>query len=339
MFGFEMTEYDKQVYEEELKDFLPDKMIDVHTHVWKKEFPRWGASNGGALWPSRVAEDCTVEDLLQTYKDMFPGKTVIPNIFGGCKYDIDMENQYSMESGKKYNLPYFYRVSYDMDVEKVEREVVEGGFLGFKPYLSNKPAYIPDAEIRIFDFMTPEHLKIADKLGLAVILHIARSKRFADPVNIAQLLEIEEKYPNVKLVVAHIGRAYTEYDFGDAFEILGKTKNMMFDFCANTLDRAMVRCIDTFGPDRVLFGSDMPISKMRMYRITEGANYVNVVPRGMYGDVSDDPHMREVDDASHITNFLYEELRAFKRAATELKLTKEDIEKIMCKNAERLLGL
>ncbi len=339
MFGFELTDYDKRVYEEELKDFLPDKIIDVHTHVWKKEMPLWGGDNGGATWPSRVAEDCTVEDLIQTYKDLFPGKTVIPNIFGGCKHDIDMENQYARESGQKYNLPYFYRLSYDMDCEKVEREVKEGGYLGFKPYLSNKPPYIPDREIRIFDFLTPAHLEIADKLGLAVILHIARDKRLADPVNIGQLMEIEERYPNVKLIVAHIGRAYTEYDFGNAFEILGQTKNMMFDFCANTLDKAMIRCIDTFGPDRVLFGSDMPISKMRMYRITEGDNYVNVVPRGLYGDVSADKHMREVDDASEITCFLYEELRAFKRAASELKLSKEDIEKIMCKNAERVLGL
>ena len=30
---FEVTAYDKKVYEEELRDFLPDKILDVHTHV------------------------------------------------------------------------------------------------------------------------------------------------------------------------------------------------------------------------------------------------------------------------------------------------------------------
>ena len=35
---FEVTEYDKKVWEEELRDFLPDKIIDVHTHVYKREF-------------------------------------------------------------------------------------------------------------------------------------------------------------------------------------------------------------------------------------------------------------------------------------------------------------
>ncbi|MDO4618837.1 MAG: amidohydrolase family protein [Clostridia bacterium] len=336
MFGFEMTDYDKKVYEEELKDFLPNKIIDLHTHVYKKEFPAYGASNGGSTWPDRVAEDCTIEDLIQTYKDLFPGKTVIPNIFGGVKCDIDVVNNYIKECGQKYNYPYMYRVTYDMDPEKVEREVKEGGFLGFKPYLSNKPDYIPDSEIRIFDFMTPEHLKIADKLGLVVIMHIARDERLKDKVNIAQLMEIEEKYPNVKLVVAHIGRAYSEHDLGDAFKTLGQTKNMLFDFSANTLDIAMQRCIEAVGTDRIMFGSDMPISKMRMYRVVEGSNYVNVVPRGLYGDVSGDIHMREVD-GENITSFIYEELLAFKRAVKNLGLSKEDVEKMMCKNAERIL--
>lgn len=34
---FQVTDYDKKVYEEELRDFLPEKMLDVHTHVWLQE--------------------------------------------------------------------------------------------------------------------------------------------------------------------------------------------------------------------------------------------------------------------------------------------------------------
>jgi len=338
MFGFKWTEYDKKVYTEELRDFLPDKIIDIHTHVWKKDFAAQGEPNGGSTWPLLVADECTAEDLIQTYKDLFPGKTVIPVIFGHCNYDISQVNSYAMESGKKYNLPYFYRTSYDMNPEIIEQEIIKGGFKGIKPYLSNKPEYIPDSEIRIFDFMPHEHLKIADKYGLVVILHIARSGRLGDKVNLAQLMEIEQKYPNLKLVVAHIGRAYAEEDFGDAFDVLKNTKNMLFDFSANTFDVAMKRCIETVGSERVLFGSDMPITKMRMYRIVENGTYVNVVPRGMYGDVSGDVHMRETDEKD-VTCFIYEELLAFKRAAKMLGLTKSDVENIMYKNAERILKL
>ncbi len=337
MFGFKLTDYDKKVYEEELRDFLPDKIIDIHTHVWKKEFEEVGDLNGGSAWPSLVAEECTIEDLLQTYKDLFPGKTVIPNIFGTTR-EIDVTNTYIRQCGQKYGVPYFYRIDYTTDPEKVEREVVEGGFKGFKPYPTCVPSYIPNDEIRIYDFMTPEHLNIADKYGLCVMLHIARSGRIKDKVNIAQIMEIDERFPNLKLIVAHVGRAYTESDFGDAFEVLSKSKNILFDFSANTLDTAIAKCIETVGTKRVVFGSDMPIAKMRMYRITEGANYVNVVPRGMYGDVSNDIHMRETDE-SEVTCFIYETLLAFKRASEKLGLTREEINDILYKNAERILEI
>ena len=170
------------------------------------------------------------------------------------------------------------------------------------------------------------------------MLHIPRPGRLRDPLNLVQMLEIEERYPNVKLIIAHIGRAYAPEDLGDAFELLRRTKNMVFDFTANTLDQAMAACLEAVGPKRLLFGSDLPIVKMRMYRTTENGFYYNQVPRGLYGDVSGDPHMVETDE-KNITNFLYEELLAFKRAAKALRLTAGEVEDILCRNAEALFGI
>jgi len=76
-----------------------------------------------------------------------------------------------------------------------------------------------------------------------------------------------------------------------------------------------------------------------MYRITdEKGIYYNVVPRGLYGDVSTDIHMRETDE-KNITNFMYEEIRAFKRTAETLGLSKADVEDIFCNNACKLFGI
>ena len=91
---------------------------------------------------------------------------------------------------------------------------------------------------------------------------------------------------------------------GDAFETLSVTKNMVFDFSANTNDHVFEAALRAFGPERCLFGSDMPITRMRMRRICEGGKYINVVPRGLYGDVSGDMNMREAippeSDSHHL---------------------------------------
>lgn len=336
MFGFKLTDYDKKVYEEELCDFLPETIVDSHTHVYKKENKK--EKTGPVYWPSRVAEDCTLEDIEKTYLDLFPGKKVIPVMFGNPESNIELDNAYISEKARETGYPALLLTHYDMSEEYLERAVTEGGFQGLKPYLNNCRRDVCGADAGIFDFLPHHHLKLADKYGWKVVLHISRPERLKDKQNIRDLMEIEEKYPNVKLVVAHIGRAYAPEDLGDAFDTLRHTKNMKFDFCANTLPVAIEKCIEAVGTKRVLFGTDMPIAKMRMYRISEDGYYINVVPRGLYGDLTDAAHMRESDE-KNITNFTYEIIRAFKTAAKELKLTKEDVENIMCNNAKELYGI
>jgi predicted TIM-barrel fold metal-dependent hydrolase len=46
--------------------------------------------------------------------------------------------------------------------------------------------------------------------------------------------------------------------------------------------------------------------------------------------------MRETDEKD-VTLMIYEQIRALKRVAEELKLTKEDVEDIMYGNAKRLI--
>lgn len=338
MFGFERNEYDRRVYEEQLRDFLPDSFVDVHTHVYKKEFCREERRAGLVEWTKLVAEECTTEDLLQTYCDMFPGKSVTPVLFGQPSAILEETNAYIRDEARAYGFPALYCTHGEMDPESLMRDMLAGGFCGLKPYLNNVPVHIPTEEVRIFDFLPHEHLRLADKHGWVVMLHIPRAKRLCDPMNIAQLMEIEQKYPNVRLIVAHIGRAYAPEDIGNAFGTLGKSERMLFDFAANTLDTAMSACLDAVGPKRLMFGSDLPITKMRMYRIAENGVYYNVVPRGLYGDISCDAHMRETDEPD-VTCFMYEELLAFKRAAQKAGLTRAETELVLGGNARRVFGM
>ena len=336
MFGYKTTEYDKKVYEEEIDEFLPKNFIDCHTHVYTVNSKK--VENGPVYWPSRVAEDNSIEDITKTYKDLFPNQKVVPVIFGNPGGILDIANAYCSEKSKEYGYPALFLPHYNDSAEFIEEQVIKGGFQGLKPYQCNSKDGVNKSDASIFDFLNPEHLKVADKYGWKVILHISRPDRLKDPRNVKELMEIEQKYPNVKLIVAHIGRAYSKEDLGNAFDTLKNTKNMMFDFCANTLPEATETCINAVGTKRILFGSDLPIAKMRMYRIVENGYYINVVPRGLYGDLTNAEHMRETDE-KNVTNFMYEIIRGFKKTVNKLGLTKQDVEDIMCNNSAKLFNV
>lgn len=342
---FNYNDYDRHVYETEFKDFLPTNFIDCHTHVWKESFPKYGIStrkapdpNKPIKWTAKIkTAGVEVEELMNDYKVLFPNNNVTPLVFGSCGRDIQMCNDYVGEECKRLSLPALLRSDYAMTPDFLEEEMKRHGMLGLKPYLTNHADYIPASEVRIFDFLPHEHLEVANKNGWIVMLHIPRAKRLRDALNIAQIMEIEEKYPDLKLVVAHIGRAYSKEDVGDAFDTLRNTKNLVFDFTANLCDDAIKACIEACGTKRLLFGSDLPIAFMRMYRIVlEGGVYCNVVPKGYYGDLTNVEGMIE-EDRDDITLMIYEQIRAFKRVATELKLSDTDVEDVMYNNSRRLI--
>jgi predicted TIM-barrel fold metal-dependent hydrolase len=137
-----------------------------------------------------------------------------------------------------------------------------------------------------------------------------------------------------------VGRAYCNEDIGDAFKVLAQTKRISFDISANTNDYVFEQLLRCAGPQRVLFGSDMPILRMRMRRVTRDGHYVNLVPKGLYGDVSNDKNMAEIEgeEATNLTFFLYEEIAAFRRAATRVGLTREEINDVFYGNAKRMMG-
>lgn len=341
---FEVKDVDHEFYEKRLRDWLPDKIIDIHTHVWLKRFNEREEPDRKARtvsWPAMVADENPIAHLLETYRLMFPDKAVTPLMFTSLVSvkNLDKANDYIAQAAKERKFPAFVFSHPHWGAKEFEKKIKAGGFFGAKSYLSFAPHYLPEAEIRIFDFFPHHQLAVLNKHGLLMMLHIPRNDRLRDPVNLAQMLEIEKRYPDIKLIIAHVGRAYCPEDIGDAFKVLAKTRKMYFDISANTNAEAFRQLLETVGPKRVLFGSDLPILRMRTRRICENGKYINLVPKGMYGDVSADSHMREVEGeaAENLTFFMYEELDAFRRAAHAVKLKRADIEDVFYNNALRLL--
>jgi len=338
----DLKDVDRKFYQENLAGFLPKKMVDIHTHIWLKAFRiEMPAGTRGQSWPRRVAEDNSIEDLLETYRLLLPEQEVTPVIFGWPERNADMQqtNAYTSSVARQYSLPSLLVTNPEWTAAELEKRALSDGFLGLKPYLNWAPLHIPSQDIQIYDFLPPAHLEVADQHGWIVILHIPRPGRLKDPLNLQQMLEIEQRYPNIKLVIAHIGRAYCPPDIGDAFEVLQASQRMLFDFSANTSAEVIEGALRTFGAQRLLFGSDLPIVRMRMRRICEDGAYVNLVPPGLYGDISGDPHMRDVSQAEgeQLSFFLYEMLLAFRRAADACGLSTADVEDVLYNNGARLI--
>ncbi len=342
----EIKDVDRRFYAERLRDWLPDELVDIHTHVWRDADYRAGVPSRGqersVTWPARVARDNPIEDLQETYRLLLPGKRVTPLLFATLPQadNLDRVNAYVADCSRRAAAPALIFSDPAWSPAELEERTMAGGFVGAKSYLSLAPACIPGKEIRIFDFFPREQLAVLDRRGWIVMLHIPRDGRLKDPLNLAQMLEIERDFPNLKLIVAHVGRAYCDEDAGNAFEVLAKTKRMCFDFSANTNGRVFEQLLRCVGPRRVLFGTDLPILRMRMKRIVRDGHYVNVVPKGLYGDVSGDRNMAEAEgaEAAALTFFLYEELDAFRRAAERVGLTRADLEAVFCGNARRLVA-
>jgi predicted TIM-barrel fold metal-dependent hydrolase len=340
---FEVKPVDADYYRRHLAGFLPRRIIDLHTHVWLKEFRTAAETESrGPAWPRRVATESPVEELLETYRLLLPNQEVTPLIFGWPERDADLErnNAYTARVAREHNLPALLVTTPLWSATELEDRVKSGNFVGLKPYVDQAPTDIPGHEITIYDYLPHQHLEVADRYSWIVMLHIPRPDRLSDPVNLQQLMEIDERYPHLQLVVAHVGRAYCPEDIGSAFDVLRNSQRLLFDFSANTNAFVMEQALRAMGPRRVVFGSDLPIVRMRMQRICESGTYVNLVPTGLYGPLGDDPHMREVESAEgeRMSFFLYEQLFAFRRAAEACGLTADDIADVFYGNAARLIN-
>ena len=340
---FEVTANDRRIWEEELKDFLPQRILDAHTHVWLEEFfppkpLKPGESNRCVTWPSLVARDNSIEDLQETYRLLFPGKEVTAMMFSNSGRS-KAANDYVAQASRNSGFPALYFSAPEQSADEVEDAIRSGGFLGVKSFLNLSPMYLPEAEVRIFDFFPKHQLQRLDEMGAIVMLHIPRPGRLKDPVNLHQIKELKTQFPNIRLIIAHIGRAYVKEDVGNAFEILDTMPDLMYDFCANCCEYAITEVLRHAGPKHVMFGTDFPILRMRTHRIEENGTYINLVPPGLYGDPKQDPHLREVsaEEGEKITFFAYEELLAFKRACQTLGLTRQDVEDVMYNNAANLI--
>lgn len=319
------------IWEEEFEDFVPEKVLDFHVHVYHAEtIPPDCEPYSCAGHPlPRYDLNMLSEDLAELY----PGRETSAVIFGTphVEYDRERNNAYVAEAADKkrfFPLRLFDPVT--DTPETLEPDLASKRFLGLKPYLNYVRKEDPN-EVEIREMLPDWAMEIVNEHGLLVMLHIPRKQRLADPLNQEQLVELCRTYPKAQIVLAHVGRAYFLKNVEGNLDSLVDLPNLYYDL-AMVSNPEVLEYLFTKAPhNRILYATDLPIAVAPGKSVEINNQYTYVTPVPWHLSISDD-HGKLV-----FTSFLYEELRGIRKAVERCGLKKDVVEAVFYGNGRRLL--
>ena len=339
---WQYSDVDRAFWQEHLEDWLPQRIFDAHTHVnepaYQIESPT--EEKRRQYWVSEVNEPIGAEDAARCYATVFPGREFSCLAFGhpSLDYDIPASNAALANACVKQGWRRLAVVCPDWPIESVEAELARPGTLGVKPYYALIPGQDPNSrdkflEASIFDYLPHEQLALLNARKAWVTLHVPKADRLGHPANIAEIREIRRRYPDIVLVIAHLGRCYTLPHAEEALPQLADDPGLYFDNSAVLNPEVHRFALETIGPERILYGTDNPIFYMRGRRQWRGRSYVNRTSYPFHFNKDREPPEIEAD----YTLLMYEALRAIRQACEQLGLGRDAVEAVFHGNATRLI--
>lgn len=327
-------EIDDPVYRDELGPWLPDELFDFHSHVYRGEHVSYTKRQSRDPSMPVVCEEYPVENYRDSMARLFPGKTLHALLFNTIDRHADMgaQNAYIAEVTRAERLHGLMMCGLREDEEGLEADLRAGGFLGLKPYWSYV-AHKEQADVTLEDMIPPGQRRLADRLGLIIMVHIPRLGRLADPVNVEGLLRLCEECPNAVVVMAHFGRAYFPEAIGD-LRSLPSCENLLVDFSMVQDWEACEVMIEAFGPGRILFGLDMPVAQEKGKLVSANGQRHFFTKRIHSWSI----HNSTGSYKMRCTFYAYEIVRAFKKAAERVGLSEGEVRDVFCGNALRVVG-
>ncbi len=201
---------------------------------------------------------------------------------------------------------------------------------GFKPYhLMAKQE--PTFQAPIDSYLPLWTWELADERGLLIVLHMVRDRALADPANQDEIRAKCRSYPNARLVLAHAARGFHAPNTIEAIHTLRGLDNVWFDTSGICEAAALSAILREFGPRKLMWGSDFPVSEKRGKCVTVGDNFAWIKPPRV--------DVYETAPEVHCLPVGLESIRAVLEAAEAFGLNEADLEDIFRDNARRLLGL
>ena len=323
-----LTQADRDFSARDIEPFLPDRIFDAHAHLFCQEhFDPLPAAYRDL--PARL-------DLARYYDFIdwiHPGGRSLGGLFFGLAFSGDRERNNRFVAEEVRNSPRegdFGQmiVAPDMTAETIHQTVKAEGFVGLKCYHTLAVGCEPTWEAPIEAYLPEHQVALAGELGLSITLHMVRERALADPLNQATIRRYCERYPGMRLILAHAARGFNPWHTIEGIEGLRGLDNVYFDTSAVTEAGAFEAIIDVMGHERLLYGSDFPVSHVRGRCVAIGDSF-----HWIYAD--------ELDLAEKHTELRpvlvgLESLRALRLACWRMRLSAGQIEDIFYNNAVQL---
>jgi predicted TIM-barrel fold metal-dependent hydrolase len=189
-------------------------------------------------------------------------------------------------------------------------------------------------DISIFDFFPRVQWEILDRYKKIVMLHIPRRNRFADDANVRELLDARQRYPEVKIILAHFGRSFCAHYLKEGLKKLGEEEGFYFDTSAVSNPEVYEVAFTSIPLKRIVYGSDMPITFWRGKQEWTEREYTVLSS----GDYSWNTKRRSPEEEASYTIYIYEEMRTLLDSARLLGIGKAAKKNIFFGNAAHLFG-
>ncbi len=336
------TDVDRAFWAEHLEGWLPLRIVDAHTHIAhaRHRLEPMTEAKRRQYWVNELLEPMDGPTAEHCYRTVFPKRESACVAFGlpDLEFDVEGGNDYVQQECAKRGWHSLAVTRPQWSQQTVAALLDAPGVIGVKPYYSlisaDRETRDRHLEASIFEFLPHHVLEVVNARHGWVTLHVPKADRLGHPDNVREVREIRRHYPNIVLVIAHLGRCYTEPHAREALPQFSDDPGLYFDTSAVLNPVCHRIALECFGPGRLLYGSDNPVMYMRGRRQYHDRTYLNRTNHPFHFNRDREP--AEVE--TRYTLFMYEDIRAIKQACTELGIAgREDVAKIFHANADRLI--
>ncbi|MCM8765120.1 MAG: amidohydrolase [Candidatus Omnitrophica bacterium] len=315
----EIRNVDRKIWAE-VSHLIPEKVFDFHIH----SFTHSGFI-GEIPELLRIYLSCDINSVLNNIHLILANRKISGLITGwpSAMSDLRKQNDYIASSADENDLFFLILTNPQLDQSYLETIIKKKRCIGFKPYkcFAKNPE-----EARITDYMSHEQLEIANHFGFVITLHLSRKAGISDQFNIEDLSLLAERYPSIIWNLAHCGRSFIPDYLENSIKQLSHLKKMKiyFDTSAVNDNEVFTIIFSEFGPEKVLYGSDVPVSLLRGRCVGFGYDWAFI---------AEETHKISASFPVSPALVVYEELKAMKKAFKRLNFSIAETEKIFFKNA------